>query len=354
MTAGDVRSPDWLAHHARCRPNTPAVIDLGTNRRFTYAELDDRVERLATVLSADFGVAAGDRVAIYSQNTTNIFEVQFACWKLGAAFVPLNWRLALPELEFITRDVIPRLLFHEAALDEMAVKLADAASIDHRIAWDGPSPGAADYEALLASVAGIARPTVTNLHDTLACILYTSGTTGRPKGAMLTHGNMTWNTINATAPFGFCAGMVNLSVLPLFHIGGLNAFANPAFQYGGTSLVMRSFDPAGTLQVLADPEAGVTHFLAVPANYLFMSQDPAFEHATFPSLVTAGIGGSATPIALLETWAAKGVILQQGYGMTESAATISAQSRRGRHPHDRLGRDATASPRVPRRRPGRL
>ena len=174
---------------------------------------------------------------------------------------------------------------------------------------------------------GIARPTVTNLHDTLACILYTSGTTGRPKGAMLTHGNMTWNTINATAPFGFCAGMVNLSVLPLFHIGGLNAFANPAFQYGGTSLVMRSFDPAGTLQVLADPEAGVTHFLAVPANYLFMSQDPAFEHATFPSLVTAGIGGSATPIALLETWAAKGVILQQGYGMTESAATISAQSR---------------------------
>ena len=278
-------------------------------------------------MSADFGVAAGDRLAIYSQNTTNTFEVQFACWKLGAGIVPLNWRLALPELEFIARDVTPKLLFHEAALADAAEKLADGTGIGGRIAWDGRAPGAAEYEALLASVSTIARPAVTNVHDTLACVLYTSGTTGRPKGAMLTHGNMIWNTINATAPFRFCAGMVNLSVLPLFHIGGLNAFANPAFQYGGTNLIMRAFDPARTLQVLADPDAGVTHFLAVPANYLFMSQDPEFERAAFPTLVTAGIGGSPTPIALLETWAAKGVILQQGYGMTESAATISAQFR---------------------------
>jgi fatty-acyl-CoA synthase len=327
MTRAGVRSPDWLAYHARSRPDALAVVDLGTERRFTYAELNDRAERLATVLSADFGIAAGDRVAIYSQNTTNTFEVQFACWKLGAAYVPLNWRLVLPELEFIARDATPKLLFHEAAFAETAEKLADAAGIGGRIAWDGPADGAADYEALLASVRAVSRPVVANVHDTLACVLYTSGTTGRPKGAMLTHGNMMWNTINATAPFGFCAGMVTLAALPLFHIGGLNAFANPAFQYGGTTVLMKAFDPARTLHLLADPEMGVTHFLAVPANYLFMSQDPAFEGATFPTLVTAGIGGSPTPLSLLETWAAKGVILQQGYGMTESAATISAQTR---------------------------
>ena len=87
MAEAGVRSPDWLAYHARSTPDTVAVVDLGTGRRFTYAELNDRAERLATVLSVDFGIGAGDRVAIYSQNTTNTFEVQFACWKLGAAYV---------------------------------------------------------------------------------------------------------------------------------------------------------------------------------------------------------------------------------------------------------------------------
>jgi fatty-acyl-CoA synthase len=327
MATPVMRSPDWLAYHGRCRPDTTAVVDLGTGRRFTYAALDERAERLATVLSGSLGVRAGDRVAIHSQNNSNIFEVQFACWKLGAAYVPLNWRLAVPELEYIVGDCSPVVLFHEAAAGESAGAVAAGGGVPVRVAWDGPASGALDYEELLASADTTSFPVADNTHDTLACVMYTSGTTGRPKGAMITHGGMVWNLLNATAPFAFGTGMVNLTVLPLFHIGGINAFANPAFHYGGTSLIMRSFDPAGTLELLGDPEAGVTHFLAVPSNYLFMSQHPRFATASFPTLVTAGIGGAPTSLALLETWAAKGVVLQQGYGMTESAATISAQSK---------------------------
>ena len=324
-----VRAPDWIAYHARSQPDTTAIVDLGSGRRFTYAELHARAERLAAALAHEFGIEAGDRVAIYSQNTSNIFEVQFACWRLGAAYVPLNWRLALPELEFIANDCSPKLLFHGAELAEMAEKVAAAAGMTRRISWEGPQGGSVDYEPLLAGVTdafGALRRTE-NTHDTLACVMYTSGTTGHPKGAMITHGGMVWNLLNATAPFAFRTGMVNLSILPLFHIGGINAYANPTFHYGGTNYLMRAFDPGATLDVLSDPEIGITHFLCVPSNYLFMSQHARFETATFTSLVTAGIGGAPTPLALLETWAGKGVILQQGYGMTESAATISAQSK---------------------------
>ena len=321
-----VRVPDWIRYHARGLPDRTAIVDLGSGRSLSYAQMHDRIDRLAAALAEDFGIGSGDLVAIYSQNMSNIFEVQFACWRLGAAFVPLNWRLALPELEFIVRDCAPKLLLHGAELREMAARVAAAAGIKHTVSWEGPSGDATDYEQMLTrpEAGPVADPE--NTHDTLACVMYTSGTTGHPKGAMITHGAMLWNLLNATAPFAFRAGMVNLSILPLFHIGGINAYANPTFHYGGTNYLMRAFDPGATLDVLADPSIAITHFLCVPSNYLFMSQHPRFESASF-SLETAGIGGAPTPVALLETWAAKGVILQQGYGMTESAATISAQTK---------------------------
>ncbi len=325
--ATPVYSPDWVAYHARGRPDRTAIVDLGTDRRLTYAELDDRAGRLAVGLAERFGVSSGDRVAFHSHNHANVFELQFACWRLGAAYVPLNWRLARPELEFIVGDCAPRVLLHDDADPGMAASVASSCGVEARISWGVRSDGATDYEELLGSVTDTAIPHHRNTHDTLACVMYTSGTTGRPKGAMITHGAMVWNLVNAGAPFGFRDSMVNLTVLPLFHIGGINAFANPAFHYGGTNVLMRSFEPGPTLDLLADPDVGVTHFLAVPSNYLFMSQHPRFETATFPTLVTAGIGGAPTPLALLQRWAAKDVVLQQGYGMTESAATISAQTR---------------------------
>jgi fatty-acyl-CoA synthase len=255
--------------------------------------------------------------------------VHFACWRLGAAFVPLNWRLALPELEFILSDCNPKVLLHEAGLGESAEHLAAATRIAHRISWGGSFPGSADYESLLDARA---EPVVTSadvFHDALACVMYTSGTTGHPKGVMLTHGNFVWQVWNAGVPLRFRDGMVGLTVAPLFHLAGIIGTAYPAFQYGGSVLVMRSFDPARTLDLLADPDVGITHFVGVPANYLFMSQHPSFDTAAFPTVESAQIGASPTPIALLERWAAKGIILQQSYGLTESTGPVAIQTRDG-------------------------
>ena len=316
-------SYDWIAHHGRGRPDKVAMTDVRTGRSYTYAAMDNRVERLCAVLHRDFGVSAGDRVAVLAQNTTETFEVQFACWRLGAVFVPLNWRLAVPELDFIVGDCAPKVLIHEAGFADVATEVAAHGSVAGRISWDGSSDGAADYEDALGAAQG-SFPRAENTHDTVLTVMYTSGTTGRPKGAIITHGMTFWNAVNQVEFFGSGPEMVNLALLPLFHTGGLNVYANPAFHFGGSNVVVHTFVPEEALQILSDPQVGITHFLGVPAHWLFMSQVPAFADATFPTLVSAGVGGSPTPMELIKTWMEKGLPLQQAYGMTETSPMVTA------------------------------
>ena len=316
-------SSDWLRHHAAVRPAKTAVIDLSAGRSFTYAEMNDRTERLASVLATKFGVGRSDRVSVLSKNTTNIFEAQFACWKLGAVFVPLNWRLAVPELAYIVGDCTPTVLLHGVEFAEQA----DQLSIPYRVAWEAGEDGHDAYESLLAAASDAVRPAEENMLDTVLTIMYTSGTTGNPKGVIITHGMTLWNVVNQTELFRTGSTMVNLVVLPLFHTGGLNCFANPAFHYGGANVVMKAFDPALGLRLLSDTDLGITHLQSVPANYLFMSQQPEFADATFSTIVAAGVGGSPAPHALLDTWINKGVHLQQAFGMTETGSMVMALPR---------------------------
>ncbi len=316
-------SYDWIAHHAAVRPDHRAMVDLATDRTFTYAEMDDRTTRLANALTAELGVGPGDRVAVLAHNDTNFFEVQFACWKLGAIFVPLNWRLALPELEFIVGDCTPTAIVHDDAFADVATELRERCGVTHQVTWSGGSGDVADYEEMLTAAASTPVRHA-NTHDTVLTVMYTSGTTGRPKGAKITHGMTLWNAVSDVEYYGMRAGMVNLAFLPLFHTGGLNVFANPAFHFGGATLVVRTFDPAETLRLLTDADVGVTHFIGVPANYLFMSQVPAFAEATFPTIEAASVGGSPTPRPLIETWEARGLPLQQAYGMTETSPLVLA------------------------------
>ncbi len=299
------------------------MIDLATDRTFTWVEMNERTMKLANALSTEFGVGLGDRVAVLANNNSNFFEVQFACWKLGAIFVPLNWRLAIPELEYIVGDCGPNVIIFDNDFVEAADTLAASCEISHLINWDGGSANHAGYEDVLEAAA----PEVVNhpcTHDTVLTIMYTSGTTGRPKGAMITQGMTLWNAVNCVEFYSLHANMVNLAFLPLFHTGGLNVFANPAFHFGGTNIIVRTFDPAECLSLLSDEEVGVTHFIGVPANYLFMSQVPAFDTATFPTIEAACVGGSPTPTPLIEAWDAKGLPLQQGFGMTETSPLVLA------------------------------
>ena len=302
------------------------MIDLATDRTFTWTEMEERTMRLANALVNEFGIGHRDRVAVLANNNTNFFEVQFACWKLGAVFVPLNWRLAIPELEFIVGDCSPKVIIFDDDFVDAAEQLSKSCDIEHRISWgtDEASDGSiAAYEDVL----GAAVPEVEiypATHDELLTIMYTSGTTGRPKGAEITQGMTFWNAVNCVEFYGVGQKMKNLAFLPLFHTGGLNVFANPAFHFGGVNVVMKTFEPAEALRLLSDPEMAITHFIGVPANYLFMSQVPAFENSSFPTIEAASVGGSPTPIPLIEAWAAKGLPLQQAYGMTETSPLVLA------------------------------
>ena len=313
-----VRYYDWAATQANIRPEATAIIDVQTDRRLSWRALDERARRLASHLEAS-GVKKGDRVAILSPNGPEFFELEFAGGKMGAVMVPLNWRLAPPELEYILGDCAPKLLIHDKLFAEAAVTLAERCELPALLEIDVDDP-ASTYERALAVASD--EPTLVELtHDDLSMIMYTSGTTGRPKGAMITHAMNFYNCVNIGFPSRISPDTVQLVVLPLFHTGGLNCYANPVLHAGGSIIVMREFEPGAALDIIADPALGVTHFFAVPAHYQFMMQHPKFETTDLSRIEMAGVGGAPCALAILDAWLDRDVPLVQGWGMTETGPT---------------------------------
>jgi fatty-acyl-CoA synthase len=317
-----VRYYDWIAHHARRTPAKTAVVDLGSGRRWSYAELNARVARLAGHLRDAHGIGNGDRVAVLALNSTDTLEVQFACFRLGAIFVPLNSRLTVPELQFIVGDAAPQLMIHDDDLAETALAVSRLCSIPGTLRY-GPD---GSYEQAIASATPLTKVASVTLDD-VSTIMYTSGTTGGPKGAMITHGMTFFNCVNLGALAYITPSSVLLTVLPLFHTGGLNCYTNPVLHAGGTVLIMRAFDPGAALAFISDAATRINVFFGVPSIYQFMAQHPAFASADFSRLVIGGVGGAPMPIPLLDTWEARGVALQQGYGMTETSPAVLALDR---------------------------
>jgi fatty-acyl-CoA synthase len=312
------RHYDWIAHHAARRPDAPAAADLASGRRLTYSAFDRRIAALARHLRETCGIGHGARVAVLAQNSSDILEIQFACFRLGALFVPLNWRLAPAELATIAADCAPAALIHDEAFADIAAALAEAQGIAHRLPHgDGTSP----YEAALAAARPLDHPHLA-ARDEACTILYTSGTTGTPKGAISTHGTMLWNAVNCTGVAGLTAESVQLCALPMFHIAGLNLYANPILHLGGTVAVLRRFDAGEALRHLADPALGVTHFHGTPQLYQAMAAHPGFAASGLGGLRGAFVGTAPVPLPLLEAWARKGVVLRQGYGMTETGPLV--------------------------------
>lgn len=312
-----VRYYDWIAHHRRRNPGKIALVDLASNRRLSYGELDARVSRLAGHLRDALKVKRGDRVAVLALNTTDTMEVQFACFRLGAIFLPLNNRLTVPELQFIVGDAAPVVMIHDADLAETAVAVAKLCNVPSALTF-GPD---GSYEAGIGAAKPIEKFENVTLDD-ISTIMYTSGTTGLPKGAIITHGMTFWNCVNLGGPAYINPSSVLLTVLPLFHTGGLNCYTNPVLHAGGTVLIMRAFDPGEALRLISDPAQGINVFFGVPSIYQFMAQHPAFEGADFSRLVVGGVGGAPMPVPLLKVWEARGVALQQGYGMTETSPAV--------------------------------
>jgi fatty-acyl-CoA synthase len=306
-----VKIYDWVAYHARQTPNKIAMIDLHSSRQFTYAEMQNRTARLANGLVYQFGIGKGDRVAALTNNSTDCLEIEFACQKLGAIYVPLNWRLSVPELEYIVGDADPKLLIHEDVFADATIALHNANKTLALLELNAAGEGSG-YEALIEDAStSIELAEIT--HDDLWVIMYTSGTTGHPKGAMITHGMTFWNVVNLLNPHRLSEHMVNLCVLPLFHTGGLNCYSNPAVHMGGLNIIMRNFDAGEALKLLADPGIKISHLIAVPTNYLFMSQHPTFESLDLSTVKTWGIGGAPTPTELINIYRDRNIGLQQAF-----------------------------------------
>ncbi len=312
MTESSADEPlivDVLAHASRFYPDHLALIDLATSRRFTYRQLFDRVRRLANAWSA-LGVRRGDRVMTVARNSTDIYEMMFAAWRMGVAFMPINWRLARPELIEIQRDGSPTLI---------VVDKEFSTSIDislSKVLLRRPGEPASDYERAISAASPDHCFCGQSLDD-MNLLLYTSGTTGRPKG-VIGNWRMTLTMLMQsalTARLG--PGCVTLTAAPLFHTAGLNSYATPTLYAGGTIAVMGVWTPESCLDALADPDLAVTHTLGVPTQFLAMSRHPKFADARFPKLQIAAIGGAPPTADLMTTWAAKGCGLAPGYGMTE-------------------------------------
>jgi len=307
---------DWSACQADMRPDTPAIVDVHTGQTYTYGQLDDRSARLARWLQGQ-GVKRGDRVALLAYNGPQFFELEFAAGKIGAVMVPLNWRLVQPELEYILGDCAPRVLIYDTGFAAMAEALIDSCEIPAGLTIDVDSPDN-PYDAALTSVAP--EPAIEPLtHDDLAMIMYTSGTTGRPKGAMITHRMNLYNCINLGFSSRVTPDTVQLVVLPLFHTGGLNCYANPVLHAGGCIVIMRDFEPSAALDLIHDPAVGITHFFAVPAHFQFMMQAPNFADTDLSRMVMCGVGGAPCALPILEAWLGRGAPLVQGWGMTETS-----------------------------------
>jgi fatty-acyl-CoA synthase len=304
----------WPERRLRISPTRDAIWFEGTTT--SHAGFAERVRRAASAL-ARLGVAAGDRVAWTGGNHPSALETLYACGQLGAIWVPVNARLAVPEAEYVLRHSGASVAVH--GRDHGALADALRSVVRTWIAAEPAVEGGTDslpYEDLLAAAAPEQRDEPVALEDP-CLIMYTSGTTGRPKGATLTHGNMTWNAVNQFMGLDFTGDERTLALAPLFHIGGLNGTVNPALLRGGCAVVVRRFDPAETLAVIE--EQRVTSFFAVPTMLDAMSRDPGFRSRDLSALRTVGAAGAPLPLPTLRTWLDRGITMQQSYGMTEAA-----------------------------------
>ncbi|WP_306368731.1 long-chain fatty acid--CoA ligase [Nocardiopsis sp. CC223A] len=304
----------WTARRARSSPERVAVVH--GDREYTYADLHGRVRRLAAALR-ERGVRRGDRVAYLGGNHPALLETLFAAGTLGAAFVPLNTRLAAPELAYIIEDSGASVLVYGAEQEGAAGELHDRSTV--RLAIPVGSGGADGYEALLASGAPADPDEPVGLDDT-CMIMYTSGTTGRPKGAELTHGNITWNCVNVLIDVDVTADEVTLVSAPMFHTAALNMTCLPTLLKGGRVVIEPRFDPARTIELFATRR--ISWMFGVPAMFNALAEHPGWPGADLSSLRVLMAGGAPVPDSTIAAYQKRGLTFLQGYGMTETSPGV--------------------------------
>lgn len=297
----------WPARRARKTPHRTALIHGGTST--DYRTLHSRTTRLAHALR-DRGIRRGDRIAYLGPNHPSYLETLFAAGTLGAVFVPLNTRLAGPEIAYQLTDSGAKALLYGPSRTALVAGLPGSTDVRTYVEL-GP-----EYEAALASASEEPIDAPVTPDDT-CIIMYTSGTTGRPKGAMLTHGNITWNALNVLVDTDLIADERALVCAPLFHTAGLNMLTLPVFLKGGTCVLVEAFDPDATFDLIERHR--ITFMFGVPTMFDQVARHPRWPEADLSSLRILTCGGSPVPTPLIAAYQERGLNFLQGYGMTEAA-----------------------------------
>ncbi|MFC9503306.1 long-chain fatty acid--CoA ligase [Streptomyces sp. NPDC057002] len=297
----------WPARRARKTPHRTALIHGDTTR--TYADLYERTTRLAHALR-ERGIRRGDRIAYLGPNHPSYLETLFAAGTLGAVFVPLNTRLAGPEIAYQLADSGAKALVYGPSHAGLVAGLPG--STDVRVYLEVGE----EYERAVAEAPGDPVDEPVGAEDT-CIIMYTSGTTGRPKGAMLTHGNLTWNAVNVLVDTDLITDERALVSAPLFHTAGLNMLTLPVLLKGGACVLVEAFDPNATFDLIE--RHGITFMFGVPTMFDQVARHPRWPGADLSSLRILTCGGSPVPTPLIAAYQERGLTFLQGYGMTEAA-----------------------------------
>ena len=313
---------EWPVRWAQRYPDEPC-IKYG-NLEFTKGEFNIRVNRVAHAFQ-EAGIRKGDRVAVLMANSNVFLEIFLALSKLGGIMVPLNFRLAAPELEYILNDAEPVMLLYSAEfLSTVQTLRGRVLSVKSVLCeMEGGSPDDPVYETWISKRSQEEPvPDAEVTLDDPQFIMYTSGTTGKPKGAVVLHGNTQWNAVNSVVTYSMDSRDVGIACAPLFHIGGLGVSVNPSLYVGAKLVIHRFFNPSEVLKSVEAERATIV--FGIPVMFLFMSIVPEFQSVDLSSLRFFIAGGSPCPRPLIETYMRRGVTFNQGYGMTETAPGITA------------------------------
>ena len=311
----------WVTKRAFLNGQRTAFV--GGDTSFTFSDVEQRTNQVAASLLR-LGVRKGDRVAVLLVNSVEFMEVLLGCAKIGAITVPINVRLASPEIGYILADSgADVFVFHEQLAEAAVGALVEpGVRVRHSVQVGGAAAdGEIFYPDLLTSGAPEPLDSDVDGRDP-AFIMYTSGTTGRPKGVILTHDNLLWNAVNVlSTEQGVHGSDVTVAVAPMFHIGGLGVHTLPLLYVGGTSVILPSFDPVATLRAMAENRTTVQFM--VPAMWSALTQVPNFDSYDLSALRMAMGGGAPVPLTIIDFMRQRGVPFTEGFGMTETAPMVS-------------------------------
>ncbi|HWU45095.1 MAG TPA: long-chain fatty acid--CoA ligase [Bdellovibrio sp.] len=303
---------DWLARWNLYSPRNIAIKDGETGREFSYAALYEMANRGAHFLSSKFNIGHGDRVAVLSTNELEYVILFFALQRLGAILVPINYRLTVREVSHILEDCSAKLIVYEKTFATLFESMAPPAEL---LALQGSDSFA---EGLPSSSNQKMTFVPTELDP--AMILYTSGTTGAPKGAIVTYKMIFWNSINTSLRLNISQSDCTVSFLPFFHTGGWNVLTTPFLHRGAKVVFLKKFDAEQILSLSESEKA--TLLFGVPTTMDTMAKSKSFTTCDLSAVRYAIVGGEPMPLELIKTWHNKGVPVRQGYGLTEFGPSV--------------------------------